>query len=107
MTVMFPAAMPKFKGDQKISRNSAIFEQIFDISSACRSEEKDLQLLCRSTKRYSRKFRDMMLCLRHQCESQYCARRRISEMSWAIGKFFITLSISNRLSKFLHHVVQK
>jgi hypothetical protein len=37
-TVMFPAAMPKFKGDQKISRNSAIFEQVFDISSPCRSE---------------------------------------------------------------------
>jgi hypothetical protein len=37
-TVMFPAAMPKFKGDRKISRNSAIFEQIFDIFSPCRSE---------------------------------------------------------------------
>jgi hypothetical protein len=42
---MFPAAMPKFKGDRKIYRNSANFEQIFDISSPCRSEVKDLQHL--------------------------------------------------------------
>jgi hypothetical protein len=35
---MFPAAMPKFKGDQKISRNSANFEQIFDIFLPYRSE---------------------------------------------------------------------
>jgi hypothetical protein len=43
-TVMFPAAMPKFKGDRKIYRNSANFESIFDISSPCRSELKDLQM---------------------------------------------------------------
>jgi hypothetical protein len=127
---MFPAAMPKFKGDQKIYRNSAIFEQIFDIftmsfriersatfvqvakalqqkisrydalftalmrksilratshfrnftgyweifhssvnfeaifkiSSPCFSEIRDLQLLHKLTTRYSRKFRDRMLC---------------------------------------------
>jgi hypothetical protein len=37
-TILFPAAMPTFKGDQKISRNSAIFEHIFDIFSPCPSE---------------------------------------------------------------------
>jgi hypothetical protein len=130
---MFPAAMPKFKGDQKIYRNSAIFltdfrhfftmsfriersatfvqvdkalqqkisrydalftaamrksilratshfrnftgcweifhnsvnfEAIFETSSPCCSEIKDLQLLCRLTTHHSRKFRDKMLCLR-------------------------------------------
>jgi hypothetical protein len=58
---MFPATMPKFKGGQKTRH----FEQIFEISSPCCLAIKDLQLLCRLTTRYSRKFRDKMLCLRH------------------------------------------
>jgi hypothetical protein len=41
------------------------FELIFEISSPRSLELKDLQLLCRFTTRYVRKFRDRMLYLRH------------------------------------------
>jgi hypothetical protein len=58
-----------FTGYWKIVNNSLNFEAIFEICSPYCSEIKDLQLLCRSTTRYSRKFRDRMLCLRHSTHS--------------------------------------
>jgi hypothetical protein len=58
-----------FTGYWEIFHKSVYFEAIFEIFSLRSSEIKDLQLLCRSTTRYSRKFRDRMLCLRHSTYS--------------------------------------
>jgi hypothetical protein len=52
-------------GCWEIFHNSVNFGLIFEIFSPRSSEIKDLQLLCRLTTLYSRKFRDRMLCLQH------------------------------------------
>jgi hypothetical protein len=49
-----------FTGYWEIFHNSVSFEAIVEIFSPRSSEIKDQQLLCRSTTRYSRKFRDRL-----------------------------------------------
>jgi hypothetical protein len=65
-----------FTGYWEIFHNSVNFEAIFEIFSPRSSEIKDLQLLCRLTTRYGRKFRDRMLLftafdIRHATNTEY------------------------------------